>query len=372
MTSRERVLAAAERRAPDRVPVELASTFNAGISRVAHRNLLDFLGMTSISEIDDVPAFGTVAPDPRILDHFGVDFTHVRLRLATGRADEQIDSDTFRDEWGRVYKRTPLYIDLVSSPLTEPSIQALNDMHWPDPADASLTDGLRQDASTVRAATDKAVVARCFSGGISDIARSLRGLENFFMDLLLNERFVEALLDRVEEWLTARYFMYLNAVGDLVDVVEYGNDYGTQRGLLVSAELYRKHFKPREKRMFEVIKSRASAKLFYHSCGGIAEIIGDLIECGVDILNPVQTNAAGMDPEHLVNEFGRDLSFCGGIDVQRLLPYGTPVEIQAEVRKVASILGRFGGYIVAPCHCIQADVPPENIVAMYTALGNRG
>jgi len=180
------------------------------------------------------------------------------------------------------------------------------------------------------------------------------------------------ILDRVEEWLTARYLMYMDAVGDLVDVFEYGNDYGTQRGLLISAELYRKHFKPREKRMFEAIKSRSAAKLFYHSCGGIAEIIGDLIECGVDILNPVQTSAAGMEPEHLVGEFGRELTFCGGIDVQRLLPYGTPDEIRSEVRRTASILGRFGGYILAPCHCIQADVPPENIVAMYTALGNVG
>jgi len=368
MTSRERVLAAAKRRQPDRVPVELSSTFNAGISRIAHRNLLKFLGMESGPEVDDVLAFGTVVPDPRILERFGVDFTLVRLRPPKEPEVEQIDEETFRDEWGHIYKRTPLYIDLVESPLKEPSIEALNRMHWPNPADKSVVEGLRAEAAALRSRTDKGIVARCFSGGISDIARSLRGLENFFMDLLLNERFMDALLDRVEEWLTARYLMYIDAAGDFVDIVEYGNDYGTQRGLFISADLYRKYFKPREKRMFDAIKSRTDAKLFYHSCGGVFDIIGDMIECGTDILNPLQPNAAGMDPERLVAEYGKDVSFCGGIDVQQLLPYGTPEEIRAEVRRVASILGRYGGYMLAASHCIQADVPPENVVAMYSAL----
>ena len=136
----------------------------------------------------------------------------------------------------------------------------------------------------------------------------------------------------------------------------------------MSADLYRKYFKPREKRMFEAIKSRTRAKLFYHSCGGVFDIIGDMIECGVDILNPLQPNAAGMTPERLVAEYGKDLCFCGGIDVQHLLPYSTPEKVRSEVRRVASILGCHGGYILAASHCIQADVPPENVVAMFTAL----
>jgi len=368
MTSRERVLAAAERRQPDRVPVELSSTFNAGISRIAHGNLLKFLGLQPGPEEDDVLAFGTVNPDPRILEQFGVDLTLVRLRAPKEPKIEQIGHETFRDEWGHVYKRTPLYIDLVESPLKEASIEALDRLNWPNPNDRGLVEGLREEAAALRAETDKAVVARCFSGGISDIARNLRGIENFFTDLLLEERFMDALLDRVEEWLTAGYLMYIDAVGEFVDVFEYGNDYGTQRGLFLSADLYRKYFKPRERRMFEAIKSRTQAKLFYHSCGGVFEIIGDMIECGVDILNPLQPNAAGMAPERLFAEYGKDLCFCGGIDVQRLLPYSTPEKVRSEVRRVASILGRHGGYILAASHCIQADVPPENVVAMFTAL----
>jgi uroporphyrinogen decarboxylase len=368
MTSRDRVLAAAERRQADRVPVELGSTVNAGIARQAHRNLLALLGMKPGPEIDDILVFGTIRPDPHLLDLFGVDFTPVQLRDKPGTF-VALDDERFRDDFGRVWKRTALYYDIVENPLKEPDLGALERINWPDPADPAELDGLREDVAAFRAQTDKAIVARCFSGGLSDIVYSLRGMGNFLTDLFLNSVFAEALLERAEEWFTAKCAAYMDAVGDFVDLFEYGNDYGTQRGLVMAPDLYRNHFKPRETRIFEAIKSRSRAKIFYHSCGGIFDIIGDLIDCGGDILNPLQPNAEGMDPEHIVAEFGKDISFCGGIDVQQLLPYGTPQQIRDETRRVASIYNRHGGYILAASHCIQADVPPKNVLAMFTALG---
>jgi uroporphyrinogen decarboxylase len=367
MTSRERVLAAAERGQPDRVPVELGSTVNAGITKIAHRNLLSLLGLEPGPEVDDVIVFGTVFPDLRILDRFGVDFTSIQLRSEEG-SFEPMDDGRIRDEFGRMWQRTALYYDIVENPLKEASLDALGRMAWPDPCDPVTIDGLREEVEKLRSRTDKAIVARCFSGGISDMAYSLRGLDNFFIDLFQSRGFADALLDRCEAWLSEKYSFYMDAVGELVDVVEYGNDYGTQQGMLMSPEMFRKHFKPREARMFEVIRSRTNAKIFYHSCGGIFDIIGDMIDAGMDILNPLQPHAKGMAPERLVAEFGNDVSFCGGIDVQHLLPCGTPDEVRDETRRVVSILNQHGGYILAASHNVQADVPPENVVAMYTAL----
>jgi uroporphyrinogen decarboxylase len=368
MTSRERVLAAAQRRQADRIPVELGSTVNAGIARQAHRNLIALLEIKPEPEVDDIFVFGTVWPHSRLLELFGVDFTSIQLRGKPG-SFVPIDDERFRDDFGRVWRRTALYYDIVENPLKEPTLDALERMAWPDPAHPEEIKGLCEEVAGLRAKTDKAIVARCFSGGLSDIVYSLRGMDNFLTDLFLNTVFAEALLDTAEQWFTAKCTAYMEAVGDFVDLFEYGNDYGTQRGLVMAPDLYRRHFKPRETRVFEAIKSRSRAKVFYHSCGGIYDIIGDLIDSGVDILNPLQPNAAGMMPERIVGEFGRDLSFCGGIDVQHLLPYGTPEQVRDETKRVASIYNRYGGYILAASHCIQADVPPENVLAMFTALG---
>jgi len=369
MTSRERVLAAAERKPSDRIPVELGGTMNAGISRIAHKRLLAHLGLEPGPEIDDVVVFGSVVPDPRLLDRFGVDFIPIQLRSTqAARSVCATEDGTITDEFGRVWKRTALYYDIVDHPIKEPTIDAINRVSWPDPDDNSLVEGLREEVAALRKKSDRAIVARCFSGGVSDIAYSLRGMDSFLVDVFVNEKFATAFLNRIEDFFIAKVSLYMDAVGAFVDIFEYGNDYGTQRGLTISPDLYRRLFQPREKRIFEAVKTRSRAKIFFHCCGGIFDIIGDMIDAGMDILNPLQPNAAGMEPERLVSEYGKDVSFCGGIDVQHLLPYGTPQEVRDATRRVASIFNRYNGYILAASHNIQADVPPENVVAMFTAL----
>lgn len=369
VTSRERVLAAAERKPSDRVPVELGGTTSGTISRIAHGRLLEFLDMEPGPDRHDVLIFGTVHPDPRLLDRYGVDMAPVTLKPSTQSRARRIDERTFQDDFGGIWQSTELYTDMVKPALAEPSIEALERMPWPDPTDPSLVEGLRDEVAALRESTDRAIVARSVTGGIFDLSFLLRGMDNFLVDLLMNRRFAEALLDKVEEFITARCLMFLDAVGDLVDVIEYGQDLGTQNSLLMARELYLKDLKPREARLFDALKARSNnAKLFYHCCGAVFEVIGDLIDSGADILNPVQPRAAGMDPERIVNEYGGDVSFCGGVDVQRLMVSGTPEEVGDETRRVASILGRYDGYILAASHNIQPDVPPENIEAMYTAL----
>jgi len=154
-------------------------------------------------------------------------------------------------------------------------------------------------------------------------------------------------------------------VGDLVDVVLVGDDLATQRGPLLSLEMYRKYVKPRQKRLYEAIKKHTRAFLFYHSCGAVTPFLEDLVEIGVDILNPVQVNASGMDPGWLKKHFGDVLSFWGGIDTQQILPYGTPDAVREEVRRRVDELAPGGGYVLCTVHHIQSDVPAENIVAMY-------
>ena len=141
---------------------------------------------------------------------------------------------------------------------------------------------------------------------------------------------------------------------------------------MMSMDLYRKMVKPYHKRLFSYIKSRTSAKVFYHSCGSVVHLIPDLIEIGVDVLNPIQVSAAGMDTKALKREFGKDICFWGAIDTQRVLPFGTPAEVEAEVKRRIEELGPGGGYVLCAVHNIQADVSPENICAMYDTARQPG
>jgi uroporphyrinogen decarboxylase len=200
-----------------------------------------------------------------------------------------------------------------------------------------------------------------------------RGFEQFYVDLAINHKFIAYMLDRLVEFKGAFWQRALAEMGDLVDVVLEYDDLGIQQTLMFSPETYRKVVKPRHKKLFSfarfsAIKQQAPIKLFFHSCGAVRPLIGDLIEAGIDILNPVQISAAGMDPQELKQEFGRDVVFWGGgVDTQRVLGTATPEEVKEDVRRNIEALAPGGGFVFAAVHDVQADVPPENIMAMWEA-----
>jgi len=200
----------------------------------------------------------------------------------------------------------------------------------------------------------------------------LTGYEKWFIDMKLNPEFYFALSDKLLEIGFGMIDNFIATVGDCLDIVVTYDDMGTQEGLFCSHKDYVKFIKPYEKRMIERIKKYTNAKILRHSCGSIYEVIPDYIEIGVDILNPVQPLAKNMEPWRLKKEFGKYLTFCGGIDIQRLLPYGTVEEVKQGVKEVIKAYAPGGGYILAPSHNIEPDTPPENIVAMYEAAKEYG
>lgn len=369
MNPRERVMAVLNHEIPDRVPVDLGSTAVSGIHRRANEALKALLGIEAEEPVHDLVQ-GLVVPDERILQRFGVDFRRVAMRpsAAAAAAWPSAADNTYVDEWGMRRQRTELYWEMVEHPLAEAKVEDLRHYPWPDPHDPARVAGLAEEARRLYEETDYALVADFLGGGIFEQALWMRGFERFMVDLVANESFAEALLDRLLELYIEFYDVYLEAVGPYVQIVALGDDLGMQTGPLISPQLYRRLIKPRHKELYDFIHSRTQAKIMHHSCGSIFPLVQDLIDVGVDILNPIQISARGMDPVALKREFGDRLVFHGGIDIQRILPFAPPERVKEEVRRIVAILGQGGGYIFACSHNIQADVPPENIIAMFEAI----
>jgi uroporphyrinogen decarboxylase len=280
------------------------------------------------------------------------------------------DYVAFVNEWGIKFhmpKQDGHYFDLVDYPLKDPSLDAIAEFPWPDPNDPARWEGLREHARDLYENTDYALVVGCiFGGGTFEFPQYLRGMEAFLSDLLLAPRFAEALTERITQMLIAAYEAMLDQVGPYVQVVTLCDDLSTQRGPFISPDLYRRFFKERQRRLIEAIKRKTDAKIMMHICGAARRFIPDLIEIGVDILNPVQVSAAGMDVQALKRDFGADLSFWGGVcNPQHTLPFGSADDVRQEVRRYIDVLAPGGGFVFAPVHNIQDGVPPANVLALF-------
>jgi uroporphyrinogen decarboxylase len=282
----------------------------------------------------------------------------------------------FKDDFGATLKRPPgcHYFDWREFPLPDPSLAALARMPWPDPANPGRYRGLRRRVQALRAGTDKALfgMAPCGHDLFNQIFR-VRGMENGLMDLVAEPDFAEAFFDRLTDTICEAQRCFLTEVGDLIDIHFAADDLAGQSGPLVAPDLWRRMIKPRQAKIIQAIKAHTKAPLFYHSCGAVTPFLDDLIEIGVDILNPVQVSAVGMDTAALKKRYGKRLSFWGGgCDTQQVLPYGTPAEVRAEVRRRIRDLAPGGGFVFNPVHNIQPGVPAENVVAMFEAAQKYG
>lgn len=370
MTSRERVLTSLNHQEPDRIPLDLGGGVST-IETVPFNEFKKYLGIrcetkTFIRDHVEIPE--------ELLNKFGIDTRYIRMKPPK-KIKIHIESDnSYVDEWGTTWKKpaSSLYWDPIDFPLKNATINDLESYHWPDPYDPGRTEGLREEVKRMRA-TDCAVIADAPVWGILDLSLlCLRGPEQFFMDMLLNKPFVKALFEKLTDLLVKFYKNYLDAVGDYIDVIMVSDDLGGENGPLISPELYRELLKPFQKKLWQSIKNNTEAYLFHHSCGSVYRVIPDLIEIGVDILNPVQVAAKDMDTKRLKEEFGNKIAFWGGIDTQRVLPFGSPEDVENEVIKRIADLAPGGGYVLTAVHNIQAGVRPENICMMYEAARKYG
>jgi len=374
-TGRERIRAALDHQEADRLPFDLGGTRVTGIHVRAYRRLRPALGLEPREPrvADLTQQLADVEPD--VLNALGCDVRNVAPRSGGAYRREFHEDGTHRwyvDEWGvgrRIPLRDGLYYDSFAPPLAgEPDDAAIDGFAWPDPADPARYEGMADDARGY-IAEGRAVHAGSICGGLTEGLFKMRGFEDGYMDLAAEPARARRVMARILDIKLAYWERLLPQLGGDVDVVGEADDLGGQSRTLFSPATYRSLVKPLHRELFDFLHARTGARVFFHTCGAVRELIPDLIEIGVDILNPVQVSAAGMDTAELKREFGRDLVFWGGgVDTQRVLGGGSPGEVRAEVRRRIDDLAAGGGFVFATVHNIQPDVPPENILAMHEAV----
>lgn len=370
MTHRERVMHAVALKEPDTVPLDLGGHINSSIHRSAYIQLKKHLRMDTSEKAKIINRMmQDVAVEEPVLQALDIDTRGVFQGSAsyTGTVDEK--TGIWTDEWGVEWTMPEHehYYELKRSPLSgEITVGDIARYHWPESDDPGIARGAQAQVDRLRNTGDFALVLNLPSMFVHQ-SQYMRGFADWYLDLAAEPTIVEALFDAVLEVKMGYAKQLLNAVGSQVDIVMTADDMGTQKALQFSPEHYRRFFKPRNAKYIEMIRKVTDAPVLLHTCGSVYEIIDDLIEIGVQILNPVQTYAAQMDPGLLKKHFGKKIAFWGAVDIQHVLPFGTVQDVRDEVSRLFETLGNGGGWIMSACHNIQPEVPPENIMAMYKA-----
>lgn len=402
MTSREKLLRTIDHKEVNGIPVDFGASTVSGISAMAYNKLKNSLSLDVPTRIFDVVQ-QLAQVDSRILERFGADALDLNtilmddlpwypVTLADGseafypdwfRPEQAADGSFYaRDDQGRIISRmakTGACFDQTYFPWEggypenmDQVNEAFRSISWTAHSHNKFInihkEELRKRAAHLRESTDKAIV---MSGGVKflELGFFLRRMDNMLMDLLADHRNLGRLLDKLMELHLAGLEMKISAVGDLVDVIRFGDDLGMTSGPFMDLDVFRKLFKPRYRELCQYVKKHSDMKIFLHSCGSIRQFIPDLIEVGIDILNPVQTNCNGMDARSLKQEFGSEITFWGGgIDTSSILPSGSTEEVRADVLERCEILSKGGGFVFATIHNILPEVPPENIIAAFEAV----
>ncbi len=375
MNSRERILKTINHKEPDRVPIDIGGSLATTMHRVIYDKLKRTFNLKdSKDEILEL-ALQSVVLDEKVLKELHGDVVGIYSKPPKGwKMEINPEDNSYIDEWGIKYRATKggLYFDIVDYALKEVTVEKLNKFNWPDPYNEGRFEGLKEKTKFYYKNTDYALNAGCtFGGGILQDGAWLVGFENWFSLLALDKNLAGKLMDKLLAFHMGYWDAMLSRIGRYIQVVVLGDDLGTQDNLFISPAIFRELIKPRYKKLIDFIKSKADVKVFIHSDGAIRELIPDLIEVGIDILNPIQVSARGMgDTKALKEEFGEKIVFWGGgCDTQKILPFGKPEDIEIEVERRISDLKPGGGFVFAPVHNIQPEVPIENVLTLYrTAL----
>ena len=409
MTSKELILAAINHQTPERVPVDLGATPSSGISLVAYQNLIKYLGKSHLkSYVYDVIQ-EVVQPEMELLDDFHVDVLDIGRYFNTDPSywhelEAIAGHSALYPKWFNIQKQ-PDGSNHAISPSTDEAIGIMpqgatffdqlifpyengyprdysnlaKDMArtvwggfgftpWDWANEKNFWKFLREKTIELKSKTDKALLLG-IGCNLFEWGAFLRKLEYFLMDLLAEPHQVHALLDALLESHMNTLAKTCEAVGDVIDIIKFGDDLGMINGPFFSNEVYREFFKPRHKMLCDYVKAHSSMHTMLHCCGGIYELIPELIDAGFEIINPIQLNAVNMEPERLKKEFGKDVVFWGGgCDTSRILNRATPDEVRKHVLHNLEIFSKGGGYVFNTVHNIMPDIPPENIVAMFEAV----
>jgi uroporphyrinogen decarboxylase len=406
MTSRERVLKAFEFKTSDRIPIDFSGHRSSGLSASVYPKLRKALGLKSMPVRVYDPIQQLAVLDEDVLDFFRVDTLELGRAFALNEKDWQPwilpdGTDCFMPSWvnlereksrwiirsetGRIIAQMPdgaQFFEQVFYPFYEDESDtsdldaAMKESMWHTVASppGPLADGnegeklLANNAKQLRGSTDRAIIG-LFGGNLLESGQMLFRNDKFLMNLALDPDGVHDFLDRLTEIHLKNLERFLGAVGDSIDIILFGDDLGMQSGPQLSPEMYREYFKPRHKLMWERAKKLADVKVMLHCCGGVRELLPDLIDAGLDTINPVQTTARGMEPEGLKKDFGKEIVFWGGgCDTQQILPNGNPEEVYTHTKEQLEIMSPGGGFVFQQIHNILPGVPPENILAMFEAV----
>jgi len=375
-TPRRRVEAALAHEEPDRVPLDMTITIQPYI------RLRAALGLPPEKDLKP-STFTEVTPTTDVLKALGIDITFVKLHGPSlwKRPAPQPDGTTF-DEWGVGYRRVELadgaYLNEVAySPLKDATIDDLDDYPWPDPFDPGRVKGLEDEARRLYEETDLAIMGR-FGGPILEQASYLRGWQQWLMDMVGDPPFAQRLLDKITDIQIALDEAGLRLAAKYLTIFKLsGEDLGMQDRPLFSTKVWREIARPPLDRRWRAARAALDryapeVRLMLHSDGAIRNFIPDLIECGIEVLDPIQPRIPGMDLYELKRDFGDRITFHGGVDTQEVLPFASEAEVEAETLHCMDALGRGGGLILAPVHNVQADVPPENLIAMCRTVREQG
>lgn len=408
MTSRERVLASINHKQPDYVPLDLGGTPSSTISAIAYNKLKKHLGIRSGYTLVYDVIQQVVLPEMEILDRFGVDVLDVGRAFNNSEDDwyehelpdgtighypqwfhpeKQLNGDYLvHDSEGTLIAKMPVgatffdqmyfpYIDGYPDNYDDLDNQmgkimwnVLSQSPWDHSKEKDFYIKLRDNAIKFRESTDKALVMPC-SCNLFEWGTFLRRMDNFLMDTYLEETKVLELVEQLMERHLDVLGKVCEAVGDVVDILRFGDDLGMDSGMFMSREKYQKLFKPYHTKLNEYVHTHSQMKTYLHSCGSVYPIIPDLIEAGYDVLNPIQTTAYQMDPLTLKQEFGKDITFWGGgCNTRTVLNFASPKEVYEYSRRMIDIFNQDGGFVFCQEHNIMPDVPPENIIAMFQAV----
>jgi len=374
LTSRERVLAVLNHEIPDRVPIILGASNATGISTPTYRKLKRLLNVEAEEKyLYDWPELGAAAIDEIVLERL-----HSDVRGVHDREPDWVREKNRTRQSGTPYFNSWGVGSVEGDPGTWfPAIHPLAETHaiddierypWPDMNDPTRVAHVKVEAQKLADEKKYAILATPWLAFPLERAFAMQRMDRFMLYLGRYPDFARALLTRIAELCKTLMGHFLRETGDNIDMIKIGDDLGMQNSLLMSPKMYRQIVKPIHAGYISFIKSRTKARVFFHTDGDVFDLIPDFIEMGVDILNPIQTSAGKMSNlEELKKQFGKNIIFCGAIDTHHVLPFGTPDEVRAEVKRIIEILGKDGGYMLASVHTILPDVPAENVLAMVDA-----
>lgn len=380
MTSRERVLTAINHEEPDRVPLVIGVSNATGIKMRTYRGIKKIIGVQAPDNyIYDWPELGTAEIDEATMRRLHSDVRGVldlEPEETRKRNREREPHSDYVDSWGS--GQTEIVpgdwfpaVHPIPDALTIEDIEAYDG--WPDMSDPTRIAHVRESARRLAEENQYAILATPWLLFPFERAYAMQGMEMFLLNMARDGDFARALMEKIAVYCKQLMGVFLEELGDNVDIIKIGDDLGTQESLMISPKMYREILKPIHADFISFIKARTKAKVFFHSDGDVAPLIEDFIEIGVDILNPIQTSAGSMsDLPALKKRYGSNIVFCGGIDTRHILPFGSVEEVREEVRRVIQILGPGGGYMVAAVHTVMDDVPPENVLAMADAVEEFG